>query len=73
MGTFLRPIAFGILMVPMNNLASIRHCHRVEVGHIIPRVLVPGHLLLFILSNDFPVIFRVFINIHEYANEMIFI
>lgn len=27
----------------------------------------------FLLSNDFPVIFQVFLNVHEYENEIIYI
>ena len=57
----------------MHNLASIRNCHRGERYDLLP----PGSFFLvityFLLSNDFPVIFQVYMNIHDYANEIIFI
>ena len=67
-GLGFRASKFCISVVPINNLASIRLFNRSEIT---PRALAPGHCLRF-LSNDIPVIFQVFINIHEYTNEMIF-
>ena len=67
-------IFFCILVDPMNNLASIRHCHRGKGRSNYPQAPSSWPLLTFFFPiNDFPVIFRDFINIHEYANEMIFI
>ena len=57
----------------MNNVASIRNYHRGERKVL----LSPGSFFLaianFLLSNDFLVIFQVYMNIHDYANEIIFI
>ena len=58
------------------------------VGFIIPLILLPGSDLYYPLDNidhcswslltfyfriDIPVIFQVYMNIHDYANEIIFI
>ena len=68
MDLFFRKIFFCISVVPMNYLVSTRNCHRDERTW----VLVSGHYI-FLLSNDFPVNFQVFINIHEYAKKIIYI
>ena len=64
---------FCFAMVPMINLASIPNYHRGE-RYVL---LSPGSYFLaiayFLLSNDFPVIFQVYMNIHDYAKEKIFI
>ena len=64
---------FCFAVVPMNNLASIRNWHRGERMVL----LSPGSYILviayFLLPNDFPVIFNFYMNIHDYANEIIFI
>ena len=67
-GFIFRIIFFCISVVPMNYLVSTRNCHRDERTW----VLVSGQYI-FLLSNDFPVNFQVFINIHEYANKIIYI
>ena len=57
----------------MNNLASFEIIIGVKGRFHYPWVPLPGHCLHFLLSNDFPVIFQVYMNIHDYANEIIFI
>ena len=53
----------------MNNLASIRNYHR-GVRYIYYHRGQFSRRCLLLFSNDFPVIFQVFINIHEHANEI---
>ena len=57
----------------MSNLASIRHYHRVKGRSNYPQGPSSWSLLTFFFPMIFPSFFLVFINIHEYANEMIFI
>ena len=59
----------------MNNLASIRNCHRGERYVLLSPVsyfLAIAYFLLFTFQC-FPVIFQVYMNILDYANEIIFI
>ena len=50
----------------MNNLASIKNCLRVR-----GRFHYPLGPTSWSFSNDFPVIFQVYMNIHDYANEIL--
>ena len=54
-------------MVQINNLVSNRNCHQGVSRSTITGSKFP------VVSHDFPVIFQVFRNIHEYANEVIYI
>ena len=67
MDLFLRNIIFSIKMISFNHLTSIRKATRVPLVHV-------GLLTLMgtSLSNGLPH-FLSFINIHEYANEILVI
>ena len=64
---------FCFAVVPKNNLASNRNCHRGERKVLLSPWSYFLVIAYFLLFNDFPIIFQVYMNIHDYANEIILI